>query len=153
MGPWSRAWVRARIRHLEALRLYPSVGLRRANRRVAQELLDCAQVRPTLQKVRGERVTQRVGGYSGAPDLERRPPAHVRCGEAPAGLRQEERATPAGVEAGPSALQIAVECPPGVLAHRDDPGPSALALTPDLLGVRVDALELEVHELPGPQAR
>ena len=49
------------VRRLQPLRRQVRVDLRRAQRLVAQQLLNRAQVRAVLQKVRGEGVAERVG--------------------------------------------------------------------------------------------
>src|SRR5918994_3245381 len=90
-GSLSRPRVSTGVRHLEAARLYPSVGLGRAYRGVAQELLDRAQVGSSFEQVGGERVAQRVGRDARAPDLELQTAPHVGGREAAAALREEQR--------------------------------------------------------------
>src|SRR3954470_20547815 len=59
-APRSRSWVGQRVHLLEPPRLYPSVCLRRADRCMAEKLLNCPQIGTTLEQMRGERVPQRV---------------------------------------------------------------------------------------------
>src|SRR5215211_1933778 len=90
----SGSGVGAQIGLLQALRLYPSVGLGRADRRVPEELLDRPQVGASLEQVGGERVAQGVWRDAA---LERRatgrdsqPAAHVGGRQPPAALREEQ---------------------------------------------------------------
>ena len=68
-------------------------------------------------------------------------------------LFDRKSASPGSVpERRPAAGEVALERAPGLLARRHDPGPAALALHAQLLGVGVEAVRVEVHELLGPQA-
>src|SRR3954447_14637052 len=78
--------MRARVRGFQARRLYPSVGLRRRDRGMTEQLLDRAQVGATLQQVGREGMAQRVRmdrsldrgvacpDAQAAPDVRRREP-------------------------------------------------------------------------------
>ena len=77
------------IRSLQAPRLYPSVGLGRAYRGVAEQLLDRAQIGPALEQMGGERMTQRVGRHPGLARLEVQAAPHVRGRQPATALGQE----------------------------------------------------------------
>ncbi len=93
-----------------------------------------------------------------APDAARRPAAPTCAG---AGARRRSRAggppwrgtaRPTRRRRARAALgQIPLERAQRVLAGRHDPGPAALALHAHRLGVEVDRVQLERHELLGPQ--
>src|SRR6185437_11084925 len=87
--------MRVRVRLPEAFRLYPSVGLRRRNAGMPEQLLDGSQVRTALQEVRGKRMTKGVrrhaAGHRGLARPGGQAPANVACREAFAGLRDEQR--------------------------------------------------------------
>src|SRR3954462_10889518 len=89
----SRTRVSPRIRRFEALRLYPSVRLRRADGGMSQQFLDGTQVGAALQQVRGEGMAQGVGGDAalerGAAHLQAKPAPDVRGGEPPSALGEE----------------------------------------------------------------
>src|SRR5437868_13226042 len=103
--PLSPSALRARMCPLISLfepgGLYPSVDLRRGHTLMSEHLLDCPKVRPAVEQVRRERVAERVrvdaaldGGVA-CPDAKA--PAHVRCGQPPARLGQEQRLLAAGI--------------------------------------------------------
>src|SRR5918999_1392434 len=150
-GSLSRPRVSAGVRHLEAARLYPSVGLGRADRGVSQQLLDRAQVGASFQQVGGERMAQRVGRDAGAARLELQPASHVRGGEAATALRQEQGVALARLQGRAPAREVAVDRAPGVLAGRDEPRAAPLPFHPNLLGVGIGARRVEVDELLGAQ--
>ena len=129
---------------------------------MAEQLLDRPQVGAPLEQVGGERVAQRVGRDSGRERGSTRPhpepAADVRGREAPSAPRDEQgllRAI-AGLPRGerqPPAGQIALERALARLAERDDPRAPSLALDAHLLGVGVEAHEIEVDDLLGAQPR
>src|SRR5215216_3068178 len=90
----SGSGVGAQIGLLQALRLYPSVGLGRADRRMPEELLDRAQVGAPLEQVGGERVAQGVrrdpAPERGATRRDAQPAPHVGGGQPAAALREEQ---------------------------------------------------------------
>src|ERR671913_1980615 len=104
---------------------------------MSQKLLDRTQICSAFQKVGGERVPERVWRDPGAARLEPQPAADIGGRQALSGLRQEERRAGAAVEDRPAAREVAVERPPGVLAHRHYARAAALALHAHLLGIRV----------------
>src|SRR3954471_4631282 len=94
---------------------------------MAQQLLDGAQVRAALQKVRGERVAERVRGHAGAAARVLETPPHVRGREPSAALREEQRGLYAAGLGGAvrrqlraRAVEVALERPPGRLARGND---------------------------------
>src|SRR3954447_2770015 len=150
--------MRLGVCRLEAFRLYPSVRLGCAYRGMTQKLLDSAEVCAPLEQMRRKGVSKGVRSDSalqrGALDLASQPAAYVACGQPSAALREEQRGVRAhgrGGQRRAAAREVRVECAPGGLAHREDPRLRALALDPDLLGVRIHPGELQVHELLRPK--
>src|SRR4051794_36656569 len=117
----SCARVGGRIRIAEASRVDASVDLCGRDRCVAEQLLDHSQVRPALEQVRGEAVSQRVrrdpGGQRRCADPEGEAASDVGVGEAAAALGEEERGL-AGVagKGVTGALAVALQRPLGGLA-------------------------------------
>src|SRR4051794_7906995 len=97
---------------LEPRGLYPSVDLRRGDRRMSEHLLDRTQVGAAVQQMRRERGAGRVGGEGPGqrrlPRPDAQPPRDVGCGEPAPRLRQEgrRRAPPLEVERGPPPLDV-----------------------------------------------
>src|SRR3954454_16272593 len=142
---------------LEPGGLYPSVNLSRRDGRVAQELLDRAEVGAALEQLRRERVAQRVGRdaalHLGAAGPGPQPGAHVGRRQAPPGPREKERRLAVAVlERRAGAFQVVRDRPQRRLPRRNDPRLAALALDAQLLAVEVDGRHVEGDELLGAQA-
>ena len=107
-----RIGVGAVVDTAEALRVDVAVDLRRREGRVAEQLLDHAQVGAALEQVRRERVAQpmRVGGQA----------AKRRGVEPPAAGREEERVLGAARELRPRLAQVARDPVRRLLAERHD---------------------------------
>src|SRR4051812_40408937 len=147
---------------LKPLRLYPSVGLSRADARVAQQLLNRAEVGAALEQMGRERVPERVRRHPGrGPDTPGGQPqaaAHVARREAPAALREEQGGLDALARRGtrqlrPAAVEIGLQRAPAHLAGGEDSRPRALAGNSHLLGVRIEVGRIEIHDLLGARAR
>src|SRR5579885_152022 len=106
----------------KALRVDVAIHLRRRQRRVAEQLLDRAQVGAALEQMRRERVPQAVGTAH--------EPSQRRRVETAAVRGQEQGVVRAARERGARALEVARDEVPRLLAERDDAVLAALAASP-----------------------
>src|SRR6478609_11266432 len=91
----SRSWVSQRVHLLEPARLYPSVSLGRADRCMAEQLLNCPQIGTSFEQMGGEGVAEgmwgdtALDGGTANPSVQSAP--HIRGRQAPSCLRDEQR--------------------------------------------------------------
>jgi hypothetical protein len=98
------------------------------------------------------RVDRALGGGVPRPDAQAAP--DVRGRQPAAGLRQEEGGLLAvGHERAAGALEVAGQGTQRRLTDGHEAGLAPLALDADLLGIEVEARDVERHELLGPQPR
>src|SRR3954468_4631648 len=128
----SRSRVSRCVHRLEPPRLYPGVGLRRANRRMTEQLLNSPQISAPFEEVGCEGVAQ---GVRRDPALERRatPPGgqatpHIGRRKPPSALREKECGLGVLLQRRPGALEVARQGAPRRLPRRDDARLRALAL-------------------------
>src|SRR5438067_10785525 len=128
------------------------VELGRGQIRVAEHLLDAAQVGAALEEMSRERVAQQVG--MDAPGLEPRALGEAAEDQEGAGagqrasLRVQEELRPvATVEIWASVRQVAPQRVRRVAADRHDPLLAALAGTSDEAALQVDVGLAEAHRL------
>ena len=122
---------------------------------MSQQLLDRAQVGAALQQVRGERVAQRVRrDRRTLAGLEPQPAAHVRGRQAPAALREEQRARSSPAVERPCGRGPGSGRAPARRARRPAPRasgrPCPRRAPPRASGSRLG--QVEVHELLRAQA-
>src|SRR6185503_15207754 len=129
-APGSGARVRAVVDAAQAAGVDVAVDLGRRQRRVAEQLLDRAQVGAALEEVRRVRVAEAVRVGKEPAEGARVEPA-TACGE-------KHRVARPPRERGSSVPEPASETPGGLLAERHEALLAALAADMDLLAVEVD---------------
>src|SRR5262245_2357526 len=151
----SSSRVRAVIGVHQAAQVDVRVALRRRQARVAEQLLDGAQVGAGPEQVRGEgvaeRVRRRARRRAGGGDVARHQPVDAAWREAPAGAIAEHSAAGYAEPGGRARRAIALERAERRTSHRHDPFLAPLAEDAHRTALDVEAFPVESGELRHPQ--
>ena len=143
---------------------------------MAEQLLDRAQVRATVQKVGCEAVTQSVWGdptgHADPTHPRAQASTHVAGAKSPPGATQEQGSLIVGLarrvcrrpladpgsywprldQRGTSVLKVVTQGPKRDLSGRHETGLGTLALDPELLGFVIHVFDIQGHDLLRTQA-